>query len=375
MRLLIVTHGLLTAEFGASQLAINLSEALRGQGHDVTLWSPQPLPPGTRWWRTLQAMRRKLDEFLESQPRFDFIDCPATFVTRRVSRASAVVVRSTQPEIPYFFYSLRRPITRPAELVRLPFGYAYNLYHLMLVLCGWKRARRIICLGTLERRWMSRWFSWWRGKLGVYFSALSRADQEALAEVRRARPRPKGGHTRFLWIGRWTAHKGLDLLLDFIRRRSAERPQDTFTIAGCGPEAERACPRDLIESGVVRVIPAFERGELFALFAEHDAGLFTSKSEGWGLVLNEMLESGMPVYATDAGGVLDLRPFFESLLLPFPPQKVSTTATFTKLNDYFDVFNWPRIADAYLTDILEHVSTDKDAGGLIAAQSSQHATE
>ncbi|MFL6210397.1 MAG: glycosyltransferase family 4 protein [Pyrinomonadaceae bacterium] len=373
MRLLIVTHGLLTAEFGASQLALNLCEALRARGHDVTLWSPQPLPAGTRWWRTLQVMRRKLDEFIASQPPFDFIDCPATFVTRNVSSASTVIVRSTQPEIPYFFYGLRRPSTRPAELIRLPFEYAYSFYHLTLVLHGWRRAQRIVCLGTLERQWMSRWFPWWRGKLGLYFSALARADQDALAEVRHGRVKPDEGRTRFLWIGRWTAHKGPDVLLDFIRHRVSEYPQDTFTIAGCGPEAERNCPRDLIESGVVRIIPAFKRRELFALLAGHDAGLFTSKTEGWGLVLNEMLESGMPVYATHAGGVLDLQPFFESLLLPFPPPTLRSLQTLPELAAYLDTFNWPRIADAYLADILEHAPASKVAS--LHATQAQHATE
>lgn len=40
----------------------------------------------------------------------------------------------------------------------------------------------------------------------------------------------------------------------------------------------------------------------------YDAGLFTSEAEGWGLSLNEMLESDMPVFATEVGGVRDLRP-------------------------------------------------------------------
>jgi glycosyltransferase involved in cell wall biosynthesis len=374
MRLLIVTHGLLTAEFGASQLAINLGEALRARGHDITLWSPQPLPPGTRWWRNLQTMRRKLDEFLDTQPPFDFIDCPATFVTRRMNLTATVVVRSTQPEISYFFYSLRRPSARPAEFIRLPFEYAYNFYHLMLVLRGWGRARRIVCLGTLERQWMGRWFPWWREKLGVYLSALARADQDALAEVRRGRAELNKDHTRFLWLGRWTPHKGPDILLDFIRHRTREYPQDTFTIAGCGPKAERDCPPDLIASGVVHIIPTFKRAELFALLARHDAGLFTSKAEGWGLVLNEMLESGMPVYSTHAGGVLDLQPFFESLLLPFPPQTVSRPLeTRKELGDYLDTFNWPRIADVYLADILKHAPINSAAD--LLATPAQHAAE
>lgn len=54
IRLLIVTHAPLSAETGAGQVAINLAEAFRSQGHDVTLWTPHPLPTQTKWWQRAQ---------------------------------------------------------------------------------------------------------------------------------------------------------------------------------------------------------------------------------------------------------------------------------------------------------------------------------
>lgn len=364
MRILIVTHGPLSTEFGASQLAINLGGGLREHGHDVTLWSPHPLPQDTRWWQTLRVMRARLDVFLESQESFDLIDCPANLITRPARRSAATVVaRSVQPEISYMWASLteRRKRGVIKALAYLPFESAYFFYNVLLLLRGWGRAGRIVCLGSLERQLMSRWFPWWRGKLAHYFVAPSEDDRRALAEVREARGRREADHLRFLWIGRWTAHKGPHVLIDFIKRWHVEHPQDTFTIAGCGPGAEEDCPIELLRSGTIKIIPSFKRAELYPLLASHNIGLFTSKSEGWGLSLNEMLESGMPVFATRAGGAADLQSFFETLL-PFPP----TTEVGLLLegcgvlgSSYYNTFNWPQIAKKYAS-VVDTTSTAEE---------------
>jgi glycosyltransferase involved in cell wall biosynthesis len=357
MRLLMVTHGPLTGEFGASQVALNLAGALRELGHEVIVWTPHPLPTDTHWWQTLRAMRQKVNEFLETQQRFDLIECPATLVTRRVSEAAPVIVRSTQPDILYLRYNLRKPTADIRRLMLLPFEYAYTLWQLWLVLQGWRRAQNILCLGTVELRWMQRWFPWWRRKLGSYVNALSPSERVELAKISKQRTRGSNDSIRFLWIGRWSAHKGPDVLIKFIRDWTKARPRDTFTIAGCGSGVEKEFPIELLRSGVITLVPSFKRSELGELLAQHHIGLFTSKVEGWGLSLNEMLESGMVVYATQAGGVSDLRPYHESLL-EFPPEfaSISVKPISNSLNAYYDNFNWPHIADAYLRSINCDVS-------------------
>ncbi|HWS99655.1 MAG TPA: glycosyltransferase family 4 protein [Pyrinomonadaceae bacterium] len=357
MRILIVTHAPLSTEFGASQLAINLGAGLGAHGHGVTLWSPHPLPDGARWWQTLRAMRARLDKFLAAQESFDVLDCPANLITRRARRsATTVVARSVQPELSYLWASLTERKDRGVikTLAYLPFESAYFLYNAALLLRGWGRAGRIACLGSLERQWMSRRFPWWRGKLSHYFVAPSEEDRRALAEVREARGRTAPDRLRFLWVGRWTAHKGPRVLLDFITRWHAERPQDTLTIAGCGAGAEKDCPAELLRTGTIKVIPSFKRAELYGLLAAHDIGLFTSKSEGWGLSLNEMLESGMPVFATRAGGVADLQSFFETLR-PFPP--TAEAGLITEGREVSDIyqrtFNWPQVAKTYVESLSE----------------------
>lgn len=358
MRILIVTHGPLSTEFGASQLAINLGGGLRAHGHDVTLWSPQPLPQGTRWWQTLRVMRARFDEFLETQESFDVIDCPANLITPRARRSAATIVaRGVQPDILYLWADLtsRRNRSVIKTLAYLPFESAYFLYNVALLLRGWSRAGRIVCLGSLDRQWMARRFPWWRGKLSHYFVAPSEEDRRALTEVRRQRVPCSPDRLRFLWIGRWTAHKGPHVLLDFIKRWHAERPQDTFTIAGCGPDAEEACPAELLRSGTIKVIPSFKRAELYGLLASNDLGLFTSKYEGWGLSLNEMLESGMPVFATTAGGAKDLNNFFKEVLKAFPPSLdviANLPAGANLPENYVEEFTWERLAEKY----VEHIS-------------------
>jgi glycosyltransferase involved in cell wall biosynthesis len=334
-------------------MAINLRDALKAQGHDVILWSPHPLPPA-RWWQALRRMRSKVDAFIETQGPFDVIDSPATLITKLMCRSGIVVARSIQPEILYLLNDLSLPAKWSVKnFARMPFNYLHTLFHLSLVFQGWRRARHIFCLGTLELEWMKKRFPWWRRKLVLYVNALSESDQTMLATARAQRREYCPERIRFLWIGRWVSHKGTDVLIDFIKRWAILRPQDIFTIAGCGPEAESDCPAELTGPGRVVIIPTFERKDLCSLLTSHDIGLFTSKVEGWGLALNEMLESGMPVFATQAGGALDLQPFF-SALMPFPPSpKILCSLPEPRIaSRYYEVFNWKHIAEIYAGEIL-----------------------
>jgi glycosyltransferase involved in cell wall biosynthesis len=205
-------------------------------------------------------------------------------------------------------------------------------------------------------------FPWTCSKLQWYVNALAPEDQSALAVVRAQRiPRERPG-LRFLWIGRWVPQKGTRRLVAWIAERAAIGPLDTFTVAGCGPDAARELPQALLASGRVRVVESFRRPELPALLAAHDAGLFTSEVEGWGLSLNEMLESGLPVFAVRAGGVPDLTPFFARKLRPFPPPpdlkpdlNLPGAAEDPASSHYLAHFTWDAIAAAYEREVLAQV--------------------
>ena len=359
MRILVVSHPPLSPEYGAAQAALNLSAALRRRGHEVVAWSPEPLPPAARWWNRWRWQRRRLEEYLASAPPFDAIDLPAVSISRRVAAAAPTIARSVQPDLRYFGSALAE------QLRRLPRGAASTSAHTLAnlavcgaILAGWRRARVILCLGSLELEWMSARLPWTRAKLARYVNALATADQRALAAVRAARTAPGGRGVRFLWIGRWVPQKGTRRLVAWIAERAARAPHDTLTIAGCGPGAVRDLPDELLASGRIRVVESFGRDELPALLADHDAGVFTSVVEGWGLSLNEMLESGLPVFATAAGGAPDLAPFFPASLRPFPPplELESHSPEDLGRSGYLDRFTWDRIAAAYEREVLARLA-------------------
>jgi glycosyltransferase involved in cell wall biosynthesis len=355
MRVLLVSHPPLTAELGAAQVALNLAEALRDRGHDAVAWSPAPLPPDTRWWNFWLRQTRGMEEHEEHHGPFDVIDTPAVSASPRLAaRTERLVVRSTQPELRYLYSDVKADFTH--RIVPSPRALATAVLALArarAIVGGWERAHRIVCQGSLELDWMRRRYPRWAGKMALWVPAPTKVEQDALAEVRRRRtPRTEEG-TCFLWMGRWAAHKGTRTLLRFLAARSASHPQDRFTLAGCGETPRRDLPAAWIESGIVRLVPSYGRDELPALLAAHDAGLFTSTIEGWGLSLNEMLESGLTVYATPAGGVADLKPYWGSRLLPFPPPDgPPPESAEPDLKDYYERFSWPGIARRYEEDVL-----------------------
>jgi glycosyltransferase involved in cell wall biosynthesis len=348
MRILIATHAPVTPDFGAGQCALNLAEALRQVGHEVVTWSPYPLGE-IRWRNLVSLMRSRLDRFLLTEQPFDVIDCPAAFVTRQVRKSTSVIARNVQPEILYLLNNLAGSVAVDLKSIgRFPLEFAHFIYHAGLTLLGWAKADRILCLGGVDAGWMAKWFPWWQSKLTTYSIGLSTLDQRKLTEVRRGRTKPHSDQIRFLWIGRWARHKNPGLLLAFIEQWRRERPQDTFTVAGCGPAAEKECPADLLVSGTIKVVPSFDRSELYSLLASSDVGLFTSNVEGWGISLNEMLESGMPVFATPAGGVEDLQKYFENLHA-FPPKLdlVLNSKVPVISGAYYANMCWPRVAADY----------------------------
>lgn len=352
-----MTHAPLSAKYGAGQMAINLAEAFKKQGHDVTLWSPHPMPNFTRWWqylRILPLMRSRLNLFLSEQKTFDVIDCPSVLITSRVATESKLVVaRSVQPDIPYLVSGLSDG-KGMKRIILLPFNFLSALVHIFFLVKGWSKTSYILCLGSLELKMINKWFPWWKSKSLFYVNAISEDEQLELTKIRLNRVRQDLKSIRFIWIGRWTAHKGIKELVEFIRHRAGSHPKDTFTIAGCGKNAENDFPPELIKSGHLKIVPSFDRSEIYSLIANHDAGLFTSRTEGWGLILNEMIESGIPIFATQAGGIPDLQPFCKNIY-PFPPPDRITHDHLNRqemLEDYYKCFSWDKIAETYIAKIF-----------------------
>lgn len=296
-------------------------------------------------------------ELLGSARDFDVVDAPPLLAGGVPPRFRRVVARSVQPDLRYFAAEVRQ-YAWAASPLRSVAAIALGLRLHLAVLLGLHRSQLLLCLGSDERRFMERCLPWLRGRLASYSLAPSPEEQTALAAVRRRRTWQEGV-TRFLWIGRWAPHKGVRRLRQFLEARVRTHPEDSFTIAGCGGEAASALGPALLQPGRVTIVERFERSALASLLANHDAGLFTSEAEGWGLGLQEMLESGLPVYATRVGAFADLAPFFLRSLRPFPPGPNPSALAPEDLeaNGYYRRFSWPAIAAAYERDVLERITS------------------
>jgi glycosyltransferase involved in cell wall biosynthesis len=356
MRFLLVSFCPLERELGAAQIHLNLADALRGLGHTVRVWTPVPLPENTHWSIAVAKMREKLGAFLAGTDAFDVIDCPPVLLRGRFMRRNVTwVSRSVQPDLRYLWEDLRGRTSRtPLAVAKTAFAAAWSAGTASLVYRGWSASHVVMCLGSGERTWIAERFPWLRAKLRSYDGALAEPDRAEVARVRVQRAPPVPGEPiRYLWIGRWSAHKGIDVLLAFLNQRVREGTNERFTIAGCGPEGQRALSH-LANSGRVQVVPKFLRSELPQILSSHDAGLFTSRAEGWGLSLNEMLESGLPVYATRAGGVDDLREVLGSFVADFPPPRsvrLPPPPVDAAIQRYEDRFRWFAIGERYVDAI------------------------
>jgi glycosyltransferase involved in cell wall biosynthesis len=336
---------------GVAQLQRGLAHGLRCLGHDVDLLGVVP-PPGLPARHHRRFGLEAIGRHLLARPRYDVVDVPPP-LARRSRATGRLVVRSTQPELRYLAIEARHELARAASgslrsLVFLPQLVRRRFF----VLEGWRAADRLLCLGSLEFDWMRRRFPELAPRLRAYEIAPGEGDRRALAAVRAGRE-SSAAHARglgLLWIGRWSAHKGTAGLVRYARERLAARPADRLTIAGCGeaPSLEWAS----MFGGRVALRPAFGRAELPALLAGHDLGLFTSEAEGWGLSLQEMLESGLPVLATREGAVPELEPYFPGAIGAFPqPPGAALPTGCAPAPGYEERFSWGPIARRYLAAI------------------------
>ncbi|MEP6978871.1 MAG: glycosyltransferase family 4 protein [Thermoleophilia bacterium] len=98
----------------------------------------------------------------------------------------------------------------------------------------------------------------------------------------------------FLYAGRLDREKGLDTLL----RAFASVPGE-LVLAGSGSEEQRL---RALAGDRVSFSGAVGREEIVRLLAEADVFVLPSRSEPWGMVLNEAAAAGLPLVATDGVG-------------------------------------------------------------------------
>lgn len=103
-----------------------------------------------------------------------------------------------------------------------------------------------------------------------------------------------------LSVGRLDPEKGIDVLIEAIGRLPATA---SLVIAGTGREEERLRTlADRVAPGRVRLLGFVGRDELVPWYAAADVFALPSRSEQWGMTLNEATLAGLPVVATDVAG-------------------------------------------------------------------------
>lgn len=105
---------------------------------------------------------------------------------------------------------------------------------------------------------------------------------------------------RILFVGRLSIEKGIDVLVDACTSLDVDYELD---IVGTGPLEESLRARTTDRIRLLGVIP---RRELGAVYRAHDVFCLPALSEAFGLVVAEALVCGLPVVATNAGGIPDL---------------------------------------------------------------------
>ncbi|MDY6951513.1 MAG: glycosyltransferase [Thermodesulfobacteriota bacterium] len=108
------------------------------------------------------------------------------------------------------------------------------------------------------------------------------------------------GNLKFLYVGRVSREKNLDLLADSYRKLAEMRPGIHLVVVGNGPylaEMKKAL------NGVPVTFTGFLEGEdLAEAYASGDVFLFPSTTDTFGNVVLEAQASGLPVVVTDQGG-------------------------------------------------------------------------
>jgi glycosyltransferase involved in cell wall biosynthesis len=120
---------------------------------------------------------------------------------------------------------------------------------------------------------------------------------------------PKSAAAKFLFVGRPAREKGLEVLLAAWRRSRLRPAEAMLVLAGAGSDqAPRAgdAAAERSGAGIVR-LGAQAPPELRNIYAAADALVLPSIStrafrEPWGLVVNEAMNRGLPVIASDAVG-------------------------------------------------------------------------
>src|SRR5207237_3583075 len=98
----------------------------------------------------------------------------------------------------------------------------------------------------------------------------------------------------FIGVSRLSREKGVDVLV-----RAFEGVPGELVLVGDGPDRERV---QELAGEHVRLLGSIERDDLLRWYAAADAYVMPSRSETWGMAMQEAAAAGLPLIASEAPG-------------------------------------------------------------------------
>lgn len=134
-------------------------------------------------------------------------------------------------------------------------------------------------------------------------------------------------------IGRLVKRKGFETLITAISQISDSRVK--LLLIGDGPEQKRLeqLSSDLDVQDRVTFLGRVSDQQKFAYLAASDIFVLSSIHEGFGIVIQEAMQVGLPIISTNQGGQLDLLTHNQNSLLVKPNQVMQLVAAIEKLSN------------------------------------------
>ena len=117
-----------------------------------------------------------------------------------------------------------------------------------------------------------------------------------------ARPAPPSGRCRMLFVGKGWARKGGPLALQALAALRARGIDATLTVVGCERPAGLVAPGAEFIANIDKRAPGGEQ-RLRDLYEAADVFVLPTRAECYGVVFCEAASYGLPIVATDTGGV------------------------------------------------------------------------
>ena len=195
----------------------------------------------------------------------------------------------------------RRDVSGMMGVIRVPFVLARSVL-LRLLFAG---AYRVVCIGSkaaLQYRELG--LSAKKTEIIPYCCNTERfvtIDLEAVKELRKTHHLE--GQFVFLFSGELSHRKGVDRLFEAYANVAAIRANTVLLILGNGPLRESLeNTASAIKSGRVLFAGHLDQSVLPQYFRCADAFVFPSRHDGWAVVVNEAIASGLPIIASNQTG-------------------------------------------------------------------------